>query len=517
MTLQAKEQEGWPAVAAGQPPALEMRAVSKAFDGKPALIDAFFDLAWGEVHAIVGENGAGKSTLMNVAAGVYAADSGEQAVDGESISPRSPSEATAAGIGMVHQHFRLVDSFTVAENVLLGLGRHATIRSIAQAASAIRAKSTEIGLPVDPLRVVSTLSIAERQRAEIVKVLLLGARILVLDEPTAVLTEEEAEALLSFIRRLAGQGHAIVLITHKFREVAAFCDRITIMRHGKTVLAGTVVADISETDVGRLMVGETLASGAPPVWVPGEVYLRVSGLSSHDGTEGQGITDMSFDLRAGEVLGIAGVGGNGQEALVSCMLGLSAPADGQILIGDVDITTATPRERRLAGLRVVPADRFATGLIRDLSIAENLALTRVCDGEFGSPLLLRRKRMRLNAESAIKEFDIRGASPARSTALLSGGNAQKVLLARELDRDMTVLVAHSPSRGLDIKSTQFVRAAIQRAVENGAACLLISEDLQEILSLSHRVAVMNRGTIVGSCDASDVTSDWIGALLAGHA
>lgn len=501
----------------GTPLALDLRGIGKAFDGKPALVKASFGLEWGEVHAIVGENGAGKSTLMNVAAGVYAADHGEQTIDGAAMSPRSPMEATAAGLGMVHQHFRLVETFTVAENVLLSLDRKGAVRSVAQASAAIAAKAKEIGLPVDPGRVLAHLSTAERQRAEIVRVLLLGARILVLDEPTAVLTEEEAKALLTFVQRLARQGHAVVLITHKFREVAGFCDRITIMRHGETVLSGARVIDLSEDEVARLMVGETLTAGERPVSMAGAVSLGVCGLSLNAGAHGQALDDLSFDLHAGEVLGIAGVGGNGQEELVACLMGLARPRGGTIVLDGRDVASASPRERRHAGLRVIPSDRFATGLVRELSIADNLALTRVAEGLFGNRFFLDRRRMRQAAEKAIETFDIRGAAPGRSAALLSGGNAQKVLLARELDDRMKVLVAHSPSRGLDMKATQFVRSAIGQAVEGGAACLLISEDLQEVLSLSHRVAVMNRGTIAGCRPIGEVTPEWIGALLAGHA
>lgn len=500
----------------GAPPALDLKGIDKAFDGKPALVDASFRLEWGEVHAIVGENGAGKSTLMNVAAGVYAADGGEQTIDGEARSPRSPMEATAAGLGMVHQHFRLVQSFTVSENILLSLGRESKIRTPAQAAAAIAAKAAEVGLPVDPARVVADLSTAERQRVEIVRVLLLGARILILDEPTAVLSEEEARMLLSFVRRLARQGHAVVLITHKFREVAGFCDRITIMRHGKTVMAGAPVADIDEGEVARLMVGEALAVSERPLSSPGAVNLSVSGLTQKPDRFGQGLNALNFELHAGEVLGIAGVGGNGQEELVACLTGLSRQDQGSIRFGGRDLSRASPHDRRKAGLRIIPSDRFEAGLVRELSIAENLALTQVAKGDFGGPFFLDRKGMRHAATAAIESFDIRGASPERTAALLSGGNAQKVLLARELDAGMKVLVAHSPSRGLDMKATLSVRNAIKQAVEGGAACLLISEDLNEVLSLSHRVAVMNRGSIAGCRAIGDVTPEWIGALLAGH-
>lgn len=503
-----------PALAAGIPPALEMHAISKAFDGKPALESVDFSLAWGEIHALVGENGAGKSTLMNIATGVYAADSGSQIIDGEALSPRAPQEATAAGIGMVHQHFRLVERFTVAENVLLTLGSREGLHSAKQAAALIRAKAEEVGLAVDPARVVGSLSIAERQRVEILKVLLLKARIIILDEPTAVLTEDESRALLAFTRRLAEAGHAIVLITHKLKEVAGWTDRITVMRHGKTVLAGAAADSISEAEVGRLIVGENVKQTGRPRSEPGRECLVVTNLVLSDRKEAG---SLSLTLRAGEVLGLAGVGGNGQEELVAALAGTQRATDGRIVLYDEDIATAPPSRRRRLGLRVIPADRFSTGLVREMTIAENMAMTQVPEGRFGGRFLLSRRRMRDAAEDLIRRFDIRGATPDRRTELLSGGNAQKVLLARELDDNLKVLVAHSPSRGLDVKATEFVRNAIRMAVEQGAACLLISEDLQEVLSLSHRVAVMNSGRIAGIRPVDEVTPEWIGALLTGHA
>ncbi|TIP25043.1 MAG: ABC transporter ATP-binding protein [Mesorhizobium sp.] len=501
----------------GTPAALLMCGIGKSFDGKAALRDASFCLEWGEVHAIVGENGAGKSTLMNVAAGVYVADGGDQSIDGEAISLRSPLEAAAAGLGMVHQHFRLVESFTVAENVLLGFGRKAAVKTLTDAAAVVSAKSIEIGLPVDPHKLVANLSIAERQRAEIIKVMLLGARILVMDEPTAVLTDEEARTLLSFTQRLSRQGHAVVLITHKFREVAAFCDRVTIMRHGETVLDGARVANVTEAEVARLMVGDALTVAGRPLSRPGDVCLSVERLSARATAHGQSLNDLGFELHVGEILGIAGVGGNGQEELVACLLGLDRAGAGAIVLDGEDISTARPDQRREAGLRVIPSDRFDSGLIRELSIADNLALTTVASGSFGGPFLLSRRAMREKAAEAIDAFDIRGATPERPASLLSGGNAQKVLLARELDHGLKVLIAHSPCRGLDMKAAEFVRSAIRGAVEAGAACLLISEDLQEVMSLSHRVAVMNRGRIAGCRQTGDVTPEWIGGLLAGHA
>ena len=506
-----------PAPGHGRPPALALRGIDKAFDGKAALSGADFSLAWGEVHALVGENGAGKSTLMNVATGVYAADGGSQSVDGQSMPLRGPGDAIAAGLGMVHQHYRLVNRFTVAENILLALGSQGAARSLRDAAALAAEKSREVGLGIRPEAVVATLSIAERQRVEILKVLLLGARIVILDEPTAVLTEGEAEALFKFTRRLAGQGHAVVLITHKLREVAAHSDRVTVMRQGRTVLSGMPTAEISIAEVARHAVGDQLTRVERPLSRPGAVCFAVENLVVRRDDATVPVDGLSLDLRASEVLGIAGVGGNGQQELVGCLAGLLAPAAGRITLAGGDLAPLSIRERRRRGLRVVPSDRFAAGLVRDMSIAENLALTGVREGRFGNALLLNRRRMRDEALGDIERFAIHGATPGRAAGLLSGGNAQKVLLARELDDGLKVLVAHSPARGLDVKAAQSVHGLIKQAVERGAACLLISEDLEEVLALSHRVAVMNRGRIAGTVPVTEATPGWIGERMIGHA
>jgi len=499
----------------GAPPALVLSGVCKAFDGKPALQDAGFELAWGEVHALIGENGAGKSTLMNVATGVYAADAGTQSIDGEPFAVRGPADAARAGLGMVHQHFRLVPRFTVAENVRLALGRQAG--GARRAAALVAGKAAEIGFAIRPEARVADLSVAERQRAEILKVLLLGARILILDEPTAVLTEQEADALLAFTARLAAQGAAVVLITHKLREVAARADRVTVMRQGRTVLAGAPIATVSLDAVARLAVGAAVPPLDRPRPLPRGEGLVVDGLTYTRDDGAPMLNGLSLSVRQGEILGLAGVGGNGQAELVACLAGLAAPAAGSIRLAGVDVTAASPRRRRRLGLRTIPADRFDAGLVRQFSVADNLALTALGRGRYGSVLRVARRRIRADAAETIAAREIHGATPGRITGLLSGGNAQKVLLARELDDGVRLLVAHSPTRGLDVRAAQAILAAIAAAAERGVGCLLISEDLEELMALAGRIAVVNRGRIVGEMAAAEASAAALGALMVGHA
>jgi simple sugar transport system ATP-binding protein len=493
--------------------ALELQGISKSFNGKQALRCASLEVKWCEVHALLGENGAGKSTIMNVATGVYTPDDGEMRIDGLPMRMSAPLDAVHAGLGMVHQHFRLVKRFTVAENILLACRNQLGIRSARDAAKALKAKGEEIGFPVDSRSVVAHLSIAEQQRVEILKVLLLGARIVILDEPTAVLTDQESETLLSFVREMAQAGHAVVLITHKLREVIGFSDRVTVMRQGETVLAGENTGCLDADMLARHMVGETVTKVAPVQAAPGEQRLVVSELTVPHPRGNVGVIGLDVELRSGEILGIAGVGGNGQQQLADSLMGLTSPTQGSIRLNGVEVTHTNVEERRKLGLRAIPSDRFGSGLIADMPVFENFGMTKTTGGHYGRGLLFSRTRMRKEAEQAIADYNIAGATPTRVARLLSGGNAQKLLLARELNQGLSVLIAHSPSRGLDVKACNTVHALIKSAVENGAACLLISEDLEEILALSTRIAVMCRGTIVGEFPVSEATPEKIGALM----
>jgi len=504
------------AAAAGVPPALALSGIVKSFGGRRVLDDARLVVAPGEVHALLGENGAGKSTLMNVLTGVYAADSGEIRLAGRPAAIRGPRDAIAAGIGMVHQHFRLVDAFSAAENLVLSAGGRRGLASRAAAAAALAAAGEAVGLAVDPNAAVGDLGVAERQRVEILKVIALGAAIVVLDEPTAVLTDREAASLIAAVRRLAAAGRSVVLITHKLREVAGHADRVTVMRAGRTVADGLPAAGLGIAELARLMVGEAapavLDAAAPQATAAGPALLVAAGLTASRPEGGVGIADVSLSVRAGEILGVAGVGGNGQQQLAEAILGLAAVEAGSLTIDGAAVTDAPVAARRRLGLRVIPADRMASGLVGDFSVADNLALT---DG--GNPLGWLDRRARVAAAAgAIADYGIAGATPGRRTRLLSGGNAQKLLVARELTPGVRVLLAHSPTRGLDVRAAAFVHAAIRAAVAGGAACLMISEDLEEILALSHRIVVMSRGRIVGERPAG-ASPEEIGAMMLGHA
>lgn len=492
---------------------LSLSGISKSFDGRPALIAAGLEVAKGEVHALLGENGAGKSTLMNVLTGIYAPDAGEIRLDGARFAMRGPREAIRAGIGMVHQHFRLVERFTAAENLMLAASGGQSLR---QAAAALKATGEELGLAINPDGLVGEASIAERQRIEICKVLAMGARIVVLDEPTAVLTDEEADDLLRAVRRMAQAGRSVILITHKLREVIAHSDRVTVMRQGRTVAANRDARQMTVAQLANLMVGEAAEQQRrlAPAPVAGPVRLQVKNLSAPRPDGGPGADGISFSVAAGEILGIAGIGGNGQQQLADAIAGMAPVSRGEVEMDGAAVTQASVAARRGRGLRVIPSDRASAGFAGDMSAAENLAMTRLRGGRYGGMLLARRAMWR-DCAGAIAAYDIAGAAPERPVRLLSGGNAQKLLLARELAGDVNILIAHSPARGLDVKAAAFVHDAIQRAASHGAACLLISEDLEEVLALANRILVMSRGRIMGELPAP-ASRAAIGAMMLGH-
>lgn len=496
---------------------LSLTGVTKSFDGFRALDAASFQAARGEVHALLGENGAGKSSLMNVVAGHYAPDAGRMEIDGVVTRLSGPAQAAALGIGMVHQHFKLVRPFTVAENILLANPRGGYRRGLAAIRAEIAHHAAALGFDLDPDQRIETLSIAERQRVEIVKVLIGGARILILDEPTAVLTDEEAARLLDSVRALARGGATVVLVTHKLADVKTFADRVTVMRGGRTI-ATLDPAGVSATELTTLTVGEAIAAARPRAQTAGPERLAVGDLSVA-GRDGRiAVADAGFAVRGGEIYGIAGVGGNGQSELAAALLGLAVPSSGWIRVeGAEELPAMTPRLRRHHAIAAIPADRFATGLAAALSVTDNLAVGSIADGRFGGWLRVNRSRMRRAARAAIKAFDVQGVRGLdQKAALLSGGNAQKLLIARELGDKPSIIVAHSPSRGLDARACAAVHARLVAARAEGAAVLLISEDLDEVLGLSDRVGVMTRGRIVAE-QSAPFDRQAIGQAMVDHA
>ncbi len=482
--------------------ALQLTGIGKSFDGFRALADADFEARWGEVHALLGENGAGKSSLMNIAAGLYAPEAGRMWVDDNPVQLTGPRDAARHHIGMVHQHFKLVKPFTVAENILLGhplaTGEGSHRKRLAQLEAQIRAKAQELGFDIDPRQRTERLSIAEQQRVEILKVLLAGARILILDEPTAVLTDQEAERLLSTVHALSRSGAAVVLVTHKMADVKTWADRVTVMRGGRTVKTvdpkTVAIAELVQLTVGDSVATPHRGGGQ----AAGEALLTVSGLRTPEAGGRRALDGVDLTLRAGEIYGLAGVGGNGQSELAAALMGLDDTVEGGIaLVGFGDLKTASNARRRALQVAAIPADRYGVALAGALSVAENFGIGQVHDGRYGPAWRLDAGRMRADAQTAVQAFDVQGVRNLdQKAALLSGGNAQKLVLAREFGREPRIVLAHSPSRGLDVRAGAEVHARLLAARDAGAAVLLISEDLDEVLALADRVGVMTKGRIV---------------------
>jgi ABC-type uncharacterized transport system ATPase subunit len=479
--------------------ALQLCGINKSFDGFQALTDADFTVRWGEVHALLGENGAGKSSLMNIAAGLYAPQSGALLVDDNPVRLGGPKDASRHRIGMVHQHFKLVRPFSVAQNILLGLSdtpqQGSYSKRLKLLEEQISARAAELGFAIDPRQMVERLSIAEQQRVEILKVLMAGARILILDEPTAVLTDQEAERLLLTVQSFAHQGAAVILVTHKMSDVKRYADRVTVMRGGRTVQT-LDPGQVSVEQLVRLTVGESQPTAEQTRAEPGEARLIVRNLRS---LPGQGpLAGIDLTLYAGQIYGIAGVGGNGQSELANALMGLPQAVQGEMLLqGFGDLSGASAQRRRALRIASIPADRYGAALAGALSVTENFAIGQIHSGRYGSFLRLRRKRMEQDAAAAISAFDVQGVrSLQHNAALLSGGNAQKLVIAREFSRDPQLVLVHSPSRGLDARATAAVHSRLRAARDAGAAVLVISEDLDEVLMLADRIGVMNSGRIV---------------------
>jgi general nucleoside transport system ATP-binding protein len=502
---------------AARPAAIEFAGVDKRFGAVHANRDVHLVVEAGTIHGLVGENGAGKSTLMSILYGFYRADRGEIRIHGRPVDIRTSTDAIRAGIGMVHQQFMLVDTMTVLENILLGAEGSAFLASAEKRARVVLARlAADYELAVDPDAMVGALSVGEQQRVEILKTLYRGAEILVLDEPTAVLTPPEVAHLFRILRRLESEGKTVIVITHKLKEIMAVTDRVSVMRRGEIVAtldtATTTVGELAEAMVGRRVLLDVVKGPS----VPGAVELSVKGLSLRDRRGVTLLDDVSFDVRAGEIVGIAGVAGNGQSELMECIAGIRRATSGAIRLGATSLDGLDPAEIRGLGLAHIPEDRVRTGLVLDFSAAENLVLGYQDDPLWGEGLFLDVGTVRAVAEETFAAFDIRPDDPGLRTALFSGGNQQKIVVAREIARDPRVLLVGQPTRGVDIGAIEAIHRRLIDLRDRGHAILLVSAELDEIRSLSDRVLCMCQGRITGEC-RSDTDEGTIGLMMAGLA
>jgi simple sugar transport system ATP-binding protein len=506
------------------PVVLDAKGITKRFPGVLANDHVDFDLRKGEIHALLGENGAGKSTLMNVLYGLYKADAGEVLVDGKVMELHSPKDAIHHGIGMVHQHFMLIPVFTVTENIMLGaetdhraetsesplakLDREEVARRVAEL-------SHQYGLDVDPKATVGDLPVGVQQRVEIVKALYRKANILILDEPTAVLTPQEAEDLFRIMHELTEKGVSIIFITHKLKEVLAIADRITVMRSGR-VVGTTLPSETNEAGLASMMVGrDVILTVKKDKAKPGEEVLKVNDLHVRDIRGLETVRGVSFSVRAGEVLGIAGVQGNGQTELAEALTGLRPVESGHFILDGKDLTGKPPRPITETGLAHIPEDRQRHGLVLSYTVADNMVLADYYQPRFSKGIVIQQNQVDSNARKLIKDYDVRTPSPFTAAGKLSGGNQQKVIIARELSRPVKLVVASQPTRGLDVGSIEYIHKEIITMRDRGVAVLLISAELDEILSLSDRIAVMYRGEIVATVDRKDTSREELGLWMAG--
>jgi general nucleoside transport system ATP-binding protein len=497
-------------------PVLELRGITKQFPGVLANDHIDFDLRRGEVHALLGENGAGKSTLMSILYGLYTADSGEILMNGKPVSISSPKDAINLGIGMVHQHFMLIPVMTVTENIVLAnepvhagvlLDENAAERRVAEVARSFK-------FAVDPHARVESITVGQQQRVEIMKALYRNADIVILDEPTAVLTPQEAQELFEILRTLTREGISIIFITHKLNEVLEIADRITVLRRGKKV--ETIPREgATEDSLARAMVGrEVLFRVEKTPANPGDVLLQVDGLQVRDDRGLEAVRGVSFDVRAGEIVGIAGVDGNGQSELIDALTGLRSVAGGSITVHGDDLTRASARQALDAGIGHIPEDRHRRGLVLDFNLAENLVLHDYGKEPFSRLGWINPRRWFRWAAGLLREFDVRGGGPTTRAGSLSGGNQQKVVVAREVSRDPSVLIAAQPTRGLDVGAIEFVHRRLVEQRDAGKAVLLVSLELEEILSLSDRILVLYEGRIVAEFPP-DVSEEEVGIAMTG--
>lgn len=495
---------------------LELKKIKKVFPGVIANDDVDFDLNKGEIHVLLGENGAGKTTLMNIVYGLYQQEAGDIFVKGQQVNIKSPKDAIALGIGMVHQHFMLVHNFTVAQNMILG---HETKKGmnldIEKAIKDTEELSKQYGFNIDPNAVIEDITVGQQQKVEILKALYRGAEILILDEPTAVLTPQEIIDLGIILRNLVKEGKSIILITHKLKEVMSLSDRVTIIRRGKVIdvvkTKDTNIDELAEMMVGRkvnLVVNKKEAN-------PKETVLKVENLKVLDHRELPAVKDVSFEVKRGEIFAIAGVDGNGQTELIEAIAGLRKPVSGRIELNGKDITGKTPRDAIEAGLGHIPEDRHKRGLVLKYSLAENSVLGIHYKAPFAKGIMMNYNKIKEYARKLIKDYDVRTPNEDVFASALSGGNQQKMIVAREIEKDPELIIAAQPTRGLDVGAIEYIHKRIVEERDNGRAVLLVSLELDEVINLADRIAVIYDGNIVDILDAKDATEQKLGILMAG--
>ncbi|MBR8659426.1 MULTISPECIES: ABC transporter ATP-binding protein [Brevibacillus] len=493
-----------------------MRGITKRFPGIVANDNINLVVKKGEIHALLGENGAGKSTLMNILFGLYQPDEGEILINGKPVNITSPNVANDLGIGMVHQHFMLVETFTVTENIVLGNEPKNGLKiDIRRAEKEVEELSRKYGLKVDPTAKIADISVGMQQRVEILKTLYRGADILIFDEPTAVLTPQEIQELIEIMHNLVKEGKTIILITHKLKEIMAVCDAVTIIRRGK-VIDSVAVKDTNPDELAAKMVGREVTfkvDKKPPQ--PKEVILSVENITAMGNRGVNALNGISFEVRAGEILGIAGVDGNGQSELIEVLTGLRKASGGRVLLKGQDITNRLPREISEAGLSHIPEDRHKRGLVLDFTMSENMVLETYFHPRFNKNGFLDYAAIDKHASKLIEEFDVRTPSIHTKARALSGGNQQKAIIAREVDKDPDLLIAAQPTRGLDVGAIEFIHKRLVEQRDKGKAVLLISLELDEVINVSDRIAVIYEGQIVGIVDAKSTTEQELGLMMSG--
>ena len=493
---------------------LRLSGITKRFGPLLANDDISLELRRGEILGLLGENGAGKTTLMNILFGHYVADTGTIEVAGKLLPPGQPAAALTAGIGMVHQHFTLAENLTVLDNIVLGTESLWQLSSNSQKARArIKQLAEEFGLEVSPDAIVSALSVGERQRVEILKALYREAKILVLDEPTAVLTPQESTALFDTLKRFVARGLSIIFISHKLGEILAACNRVSVLRGGRLV-AERSVANVTRAELAELMIGRSIPQAKADVQIAGETVLKLAGVNARHLS--QSLSDISFYIRKGEIFGIAGVSGNGQSLLADLVSGVVVPIQGMMTLNGETVSPINPRAMISRGVARIPEDRHAEGLISDMSITENVISESYSSAKFARHGFINWEKARGFAEDIIAAYEVKCPSPEARVGLLSGGNMQKLILGRVMAHDPCLVLANQPTRGLDVGAVNYVHEQLLAARKRGAAILLISEDIDELLSLSDRVAVMFRGQLSGASPRESVTIKDLGLMMAGH-